>query len=171
MESSALTTRLSTTCLISWLSTWAITASRGWKTIVLAPVLAHVADHLDHPLDQAGQVGPLALDVGAAGEVEQLLGDALAAERLLLDHPQVVARRPWRRRRRELARGSRPSRFSSASEQKAIEASGLLISWATPAARKPTPASRSERTSCRLRSWTWLLEVGVGDAEPARSCR
>ena len=37
-------------------------------------------------------------------------------------------------------------------EQKAIEASGLLISWATPAARKPTPARRSERTSWRLRS-------------------
>ena len=63
----------------------------GLEDDVLAPVLAHVADHLDDPLDQAGQVGPLALDVGAAGEVEQLLGDALAAERLLLDHPQVVA--------------------------------------------------------------------------------
>ena len=36
----------------------------------------------------------------------------------------------------------------------AIEASGLLISWATPAARKPTLASCSLRTTCLVRSCT-----------------
>ncbi len=53
-----------------------------------------MADHLDDALDQAGQVGPLALDVVAAREVEQPLGDALTAERLLLDHLQVVGDDP-----------------------------------------------------------------------------
>ena len=37
----------------------------------------------------------------------------------------------------------------------AIEARGLLISWATPAARKPTLANCSLRTTCLVRSCTW----------------
>ena len=60
----------------------------------LAPVFADVADHVDDALDQAGQLGPLALDVVAAREVEQLLGDALAAERFFLDHLQIVGDDP-----------------------------------------------------------------------------
>ena len=137
----------------------------GLEDDLLAPVLAHVADHLDHALDQAGQVGPLALDVVAAGEVEQLLGDALAAERLLLDHPQVVAddlgvgvRRP--------RRASRPRRFSSASEQKAIEASGLLISWATPGGEEADAGQPLGADELPAPLLDLPLEVGVGDAEP-----
>ena len=57
---------------------------------VLTSVLADVTDHLHDALDQAGQLDPLALDVVAAREVEQLLGDVLAAECFFLDHLQVI---------------------------------------------------------------------------------
>ena len=84
-------------------------------------------------------------------------GDFLAAEGFLLNHLQILAddlaflvAAARRAGTEQVARAG----ASRASLQKAMLASGLLISWATPAARKPTLASRSERTSCRLRSLT-----------------
>ena len=50
-------------------------------------------------------------------------------------------------------------RPSSDSAHMAIEASGLLISCATPAARKPTLASCSLRTTCLVRCLDLAIEV------------
>jgi hypothetical protein len=50
-----------------------------------------VLDHLDHAADEFTQLGGMSLRVTAAGEVEQLLGDLLAAEGFALNHLQVVA--------------------------------------------------------------------------------
>ena len=65
--------------------------------------------------------------------------------------------RPARPRRVAGRRSSSRScrRPSSDSLHMAIDASGLLISCATPAARKPTLASCSLRTTCLVRSCTW----------------
>ena len=95
------------------------------------------------------------LHVAHAGEIEQLLGDSFAAEGLGLNHPQVVADDVLVvARRRRCGRAVRWMRPSSDSAHMAIEASGLLISWATPAARKPTLANCSLRTTCLVRSCT-----------------
>ncbi len=102
----------------------------------------------------------LPLDVAHAREVEQLLGDLLAAEGFVLNHPQVAADDVT-----SSARSASPSSSSSCSRPSsdslhmAIEASGLLISWATPAARKPTLASCSLRTTCLVRSLHLAVEV------------
>ena len=90
MLSRALTTRFRTTCLISWALTQASTRLARLEDELLAPAVVQVLDHVEHALDQLGQVGRLALALAAAAEVEQLLRDLLAAERLLLDHLQVL---------------------------------------------------------------------------------
>ena len=97
------------------------------------------------------------VDVAHPRKVEQPLGDAFAAEGLVLDHPQVVANHlaPSAGRPRARCRAARACGSSSDSAHSAIDASGLLISCATPAARKPTLASCSLRTTCFVRSCTW----------------
>ena len=61
MLSRALTTRLSTTCLMSWALTG---GDRRWpsarKMIFLPRQLLQVLRHLEHALDQLGQIGRLA---------------------------------------------------------------------------------------------------------------
>ena len=58
---------------------------------VLPLVFSDVAEHFEHAADQFGQIRVFGLARPGARKVEQLLGDPLAAERLGLDHPQVVA--------------------------------------------------------------------------------
>jgi len=66
--------------------------------------------------------------------------DALAPRNLLVDDREIVREefrvvRPWR------------TRFRSPSEHPAMDASGLLISWAMPDAIWPSDASRSDMMS------------------------
>ena len=53
-------------------------------------VLAQVPHHVDHALDQFGQVGVVLLHVAHPREIQQFLGDAFAAKGFLLDLAQVV---------------------------------------------------------------------------------
>ena len=92
MLSRALTTRLSTTDLISWALTQAVQAVpvAARKTICLPLQFCRCCDHVEHALDQLGQVGRLAARLAAAAEFEQPLRDLLAAKRLFLNHLQVL---------------------------------------------------------------------------------
>ena len=83
--SRALVSRLSTTCLISCELTRAITGSAAANSTCFSRYLPSVPDHLDHAVHEFAQVGRMPFHVAQAGEVEQLLGDSLAAERLVLD--------------------------------------------------------------------------------------
>ena len=83
--------RFSTTCLISCGQISAITGLAGAKHDVFVLILAEVADHFDHAGHQLAQVGVVPLGIAHAGEVEQLLGDLLAAKGFLLNHFEVVA--------------------------------------------------------------------------------
>src|SRR5262249_39948639 len=57
---------------------------------VLAAAIGQMLGNVKDGLDKLGEISALALALTAAAELKQPFGDALAAERLLLDHFQIL---------------------------------------------------------------------------------